>query len=86
MFLFEKKKNPTHVPLAQNFLRRLKTIKHPNIISFVDGIENDEQILIITEKIITLNSHFSKLKEYPKAISWGIHQISVSISFFFFPH
>eukprot|EP01091_Cochliopodium_minus_P013333 TRINITY_DN4272_c0_g3_i3.p1 TRINITY_DN4272_c0_g3~~TRINITY_DN4272_c0_g3_i3.p1 ORF type:complete len:952 (-),score=298.91 TRINITY_DN4272_c0_g3_i3:33-2888(-) len=81
LFSFDKKKNPTYIPLAQNCLRRLKTIKHPNIITYVDGLETEDQISIITEPITTLNSNLPKLEEFPKAISYGIHQVTTAIIF-----
>lgn len=77
LFAFDKRKNGMYTPLAQNAFKKMRVLKHPSVLGFVDGLESETQISIITERVTPLYATFSKLKEFPKAISWGIHQISV---------
>ena len=39
---------------AQNTVQRLKTIRHPNVLKYLDSIETDSAILLATEKVIPL--------------------------------
>lgn len=41
-------------PLAHNALRKLRTLRHPNILKFIDGAETDSTVWIVTEPVRSL--------------------------------
>ena len=70
------------VPLAKNALRKLRTTRHPDVLKFVDAVETDTTIHIVTERVrpltTTLPSWSSRGdKEKEDWLLWGLHRISV---------
>jgi hypothetical protein len=39
IFIFDIKKNPKYLQLARNALKRAKTIRYPDCIRYIDGVE-----------------------------------------------
>ncbi|KAF9559894.1 ARM repeat-containing protein [Agrocybe pediades] len=73
-------------PFAQNALRKLRTTRHPDILRFMDVVESDSSILIMTERVRPLSSvlpqYSSKTaQEREDWILWGLHRISVALTF-----
>ncbi|KAF2069881.1 hypothetical protein CYY_008803 [Polysphondylium violaceum] len=81
VFSFDIKKNPTKLEVAKNGFKRAKTIRHPNFLTFLDGIELETNIYIVTEPISPLDDKITEIKGFEHAISWGIYQISKALSF-----
>ncbi|KAK4704408.1 SCY1-like protein 1, partial [Phenoliferia sp. Uapishka_3] len=46
-------------PLARNALRKLRTLRHPNILKFIDGSETDSAVWIVTEHVRSLAKELS---------------------------
>ncbi|GAA5949077.1 hypothetical protein JCM10213_007084 [Rhodosporidiobolus nylandii] len=44
------------LPLARNSLRKLRALRHPNILKFLDGSESDSAVWIVTEPVVALSS------------------------------
>ncbi|CAL1534610.1 unnamed protein product [Lymnaea stagnalis] len=72
------------IQTAKTSLKRLKTLRHPNILTFLDGIETDKVIYLATEPVVPLETY---LRENDSdghneiAISWGLHQIVKGLAF-----
>jgi len=66
--------------LAKASLKRIKTLRHPSILQFLDSFENDKVIYVATEYVETLGFHLDKLDGNKKDLylAWGIFQITVS--------
>nr|CAB3265905.1 N-terminal kinase-like protein [Phallusia mammillata] len=84
VFLFDVSANSeTAKQTAQASVKRLKTLKHPNILTFIDSLETDKCIYVVTEPVMPLAVHLkeieSKTNEF--AVSWGLHQIVKGLSF-----
>ena len=80
MFIFDMKRNPSKIPLARNALKRSKTIRFPDCLKFVDGIETESQIIIGTEQVETLQSIlFNELDL--KLVCLGIYKITKTLKF-----
>jgi SCY1-like protein 1 len=78
---FTQTRNMT--PLAKNSLRKLRTLRHPDVLKFMDAVETDNTIHIMTERVrplsVTLNSWSGKGKQEKEDwLVWGLHRISVS--------
>ncbi|KAF9242051.1 hypothetical protein BU15DRAFT_44386 [Melanogaster broomeanus] len=78
--------NKPTIPLARNALRKLRTIRHPDVLKFMDVVESDSAILIMTERVrplpAALQAWASKgQQEREDWLLWGLHRISVALAF-----
>ncbi|XP_035933536.1 N-terminal kinase-like protein isoform X1 [Halichoerus grypus] len=71
--------------VAKAAFKRLKTLRHPNILAYIDGLETDKCLHVVTEAVTPLKMY---LKERAEAgglkeleLSWGLHQIVKALSF-----
>jgi glutathione peroxidase-family protein len=59
----------------------MKSIHHPNILNFQDGIENDKAIFIVTERVQPLYNYLKESQDNQSQkeneIAWGLYQIAV---------
>ena len=81
IFAFEiKNGTESKLELAKASLKRIKTLRHPSILQFLDSFENDKVIYVATEYVETLGFHLDKLDGNKKDVylAWGIFQITVS--------
>ncbi|XP_073676126.1 N-terminal kinase-like protein isoform X2 [Garra rufa] len=71
--------------LAKAAFKRTKTLRHPNILSYVDGLETEKSLYIVTEPVTLLAAHLKLQAEKGGAsdleVSWGLHQIVKALSF-----
>ncbi|GAB1599861.1 N-terminal kinase-like protein [Argonauta hians] len=86
IFAFDvKSADSWQLQTAQAAFKRLKTLRHPNILSYLDGLETDRIIYIVTESVVPLCSHISDDDKNggcnELAISWGLHQVAKGVAF-----
>jgi SCY1-like protein 1 len=75
--------NDAYIQLAKAALKRMKTLRHPNILVYLDGVESDKAVYVVTEKAIPLESYLTELKgneknfnaEHLLEIAWGLQQL-----------
>ncbi|TRY54697.1 hypothetical protein DNTS_031232 [Danionella cerebrum] len=71
--------------LAKAAFKRTKTLRHPNILSYVDGLETEKSLYIVTEPVTPLAAYLKLQTEKGAAsdleVSWGLHQIVKALSF-----
>ncbi|TMW66492.1 hypothetical protein Poli38472_004257 [Pythium oligandrum] len=77
--------------LTQNALKRIKTLRHPNILAFVDGTEvpNNGPIVLVTEPVIPLAQYLEDLRreygatsdEFQMSVSWGLRSVLLALQF-----
>jgi len=72
--------------LAKNAVRKLRTIRHPDVLKFMDAIETDTVIFVMTERVRSLTSVLPTwtsrdVTEREDWLLWGLHRISVGIPF-----
>ncbi|XP_010634481.1 N-terminal kinase-like protein [Fukomys damarensis] len=71
--------------VAKAAFKRLKTLRHPNILAYIDGLETEKCLHIVTEAVTPLGMYLKArgeaggLKE--QELSWGLHQIVKALSF-----
>lgn len=71
--------------LAKASVKRLKTVRHPNILTYVDSLQGDKVIYLVTEYVEPLetritSSSFSNRKGLLSS-AWGIYQLARALSF-----
>ncbi|XP_058443851.1 N-terminal kinase-like protein isoform X2 [Malaya genurostris] len=80
-------KNGTDVKLelARAAVKRLKTLRHPSILQFLDSLETDKVLYVATEQVEPLGTYFEKLvgegSQKDLSLAWGIFQITRALSF-----
>ncbi|KAG2601581.1 probable inactive serine/threonine-protein kinase scy1 isoform X2 [Panicum virgatum] len=82
-----------HLVAGRNGVKRLRTVRHPNILSFLhsteaevpDGPAMKHTIYIVTEPVMPLSEKLKELNlggtQRDEYFAWGLHQISKAVSF-----
>ncbi|KAG6862350.1 hypothetical protein C0995_016048 [Termitomyces sp. Mi166 len=71
---------------ATNALRKLRSTRHPDVLKFMDAVETDTIIYIMTERVRPLQSVLQSwsgrdAREREDWLLWGLHRISVALTF-----
>ncbi|VEN42679.1 unnamed protein product [Callosobruchus maculatus] len=82
VFVFDLKSNTdADLDIAKSAVKRLKTLRHPSVLTYIDSLESDKVLYLATEHVDPLKDHLEKLPlEGPQRdlyIAWGIFQITV---------
>nr|XP_040031071.1 N-terminal kinase-like protein [Gasterosteus aculeatus aculeatus] len=71
--------------LAKAAFKRMKTLRHPNILAYVDGLETEKSLYLVTEQVTPLAVHLKAQADRGGSgeleVSWGLHQIVKALSF-----
>ncbi|XP_057958163.1 uncharacterized protein LOC131151022 [Malania oleifera] len=82
-----------HLAAGRNGVKRLRTVRHPNILSFLHGTEAETfdgsamkvTIYIVTEPVVPLSEKIRELglevTQRDEYYAWGLHQIAKAVSF-----
>ncbi|KAK3230424.1 hypothetical protein Dsin_002305 [Dipteronia sinensis] len=82
-----------HLAAARNGVKRLRTVRHPNILSFLhstevesfDGSTSKVTIYIVTEPVMPLSEKIKELglsgSQRDEYYAWGLNQIAKAVSF-----
>ncbi|TCD64866.1 hypothetical protein EIP91_003532 [Steccherinum ochraceum] len=79
-------KNRNCMPIAKNALRKLRTIRHPDVLKFLDAVETDSTIHIMTERVRPLAPAIQErasrsAQDKKNWLLWGLHRITVALTF-----
>lgn len=80
VFEYDLTEKKATIPLAKNALRKLRTTRHPDILKFMDAVESDSTIYIMTERVRPLRAALQSSRtaqEREDWLLWGLHRISV---------
>ena len=72
------------LPFAKNAARKLRVTRHPDVLKFLDSVETDTTVYIMTERVRPLSAamqDWSSKSENAREdwLLWGLHRVSVSI-------
>ncbi|XP_009590239.1 uncharacterized protein LOC107824750 isoform X2 [Nicotiana tabacum] len=85
--------NDGHLAAGRNGVKRLRTVRHPNILSFLhsteaenfDGSTTKVIIYIVTEPVMPLSEKLKELglkgTQRDEYYAWGLHRIAKAVSF-----
>ena len=66
-------------------VKRLKTLKHPSVLTYIHSVETDRAVLLATEPVSPLQEHLEQLVDRgPRRdnyIAWGIFQVCRALAF-----
>lgn len=82
VFVYDiKNGSEAKLELAKAAVKRLKTLRHPSILQFLDSLETDKMLYVATEAVEPLGTHIAKLAtDGPQKdlyLAWGVFQITV---------
>ncbi|KAI6189626.1 hypothetical protein M3Y97_00029000 [Aphelenchoides bicaudatus] len=65
--------------------QKLKTIRHPNVLTFYDSLEVENKFYLITEPCLPINVYFEQNKmnagRQELLVSWGLYQVMSCLKF-----
>lgn len=82
MFIADLTKSSMIASAARNSLKRLKVLRHPQILKLLDGVEADGKIYIATEPVKPFTQLQSKVTNSRDHLLWNIHSLIVSLPYF----
>lgn len=88
VFVYEiKNGSEAKLELAKAAVKRLKTLRHPSILQYLDSHETEKMLYVAVETVEPLGTHITKLAaDGPQKdlyLAWGVFQITVIFLLFF---
>ncbi|KAF9320717.1 hypothetical protein BG003_005168 [Podila horticola] len=68
------------LPLARNAFKKFRTIRHPDLIKYIDGVETESYIYIVTDAVTPLHDHLRSNLD-PNLIRWGLYKVANVLKF-----
>ncbi|KAG0034942.1 MutS protein msh4 [Podila clonocystis] len=68
------------LPLARNAFKKFRTIRHPDLIKYIDGVETESYIYIVTDAVTPLQDHLRSNLD-PNLIRWGLYKVANVLKF-----
>ncbi|XP_063831446.1 N-terminal kinase-like protein isoform X2 [Ostrinia nubilalis] len=86
IFLFDvQKSSETQFDIAKASLKKLKTMRHPSLLHYLDSVESEKFLYVATEYVEPLATHIEDMKlqgqQRELFLAWGIFQITRALSF-----
>ncbi|KAL5506966.1 CEX1 [Sanghuangporus vaninii] len=88
IFIFDSNQPPRRnlLPLAKNALKKLRTVRHPDVLKFIDTADSDSIVYIMTEHVRPLGQILQSwaakgAKEREEWLLWGLQRISTALAF-----
>ena len=90
---FRKRGNAEEIRAARNGAKRLRTVRHPNVLRLIDSydLENGDDgqgpvVYVVTERVKTLREVLHTMKDFTakqrnEYLAWGLKQITAAVSF-----
>jgi SCY1-like protein 1 len=72
------------LPLAKNALKKLKTIRHPSILTYIDCFDTESAVYIVTQRVTPLTvvmeeEQLADKEQREQWLIWGLERITVCI-------
>ncbi|CAO3638425.1 unnamed protein product [Cunninghamella blakesleeana] len=80
IFVFDCNKNRDKIQLAKNTFKRLRTLRHPDLLKYLDGVETDQAIMFVTDPVEPLSNQLNQNPDQ-NLILWGLYKIANAIKF-----
>ncbi|KAI7834254.1 armadillo-type protein [Kickxella alabastrina] len=78
IFVFDKTRGSSYTAVAQNGLKRMRTLRHPGILRYLEGAETSDTIYIATEPVTPLSLESSNDDGLRR---WGFYKIAETLKF-----
>ncbi|CAO3585997.1 unnamed protein product [Absidia cylindrospora] len=70
MFVFDCSKHRDRIQMAGNAFKRLRTLRHPDLLKYLDGVENEQAIMFVTDPVEPLSNQLAQ--DPIKTLSFGV--------------
>ncbi|KAK3865081.1 hypothetical protein Pcinc_029278 [Petrolisthes cinctipes] len=67
--------------LARAAVKKLKTLRHPCVLTFMDSLENERLVYLVTEPVTPLMCWLRQNTHPTPALAWGLLQITKALAF-----
>lgn len=89
VFVYDiKNGSDTKLEIAKSSMKRLKTLRHPSVLQYLDSFESDKMLYVATEYVQPLGIYLETVDRESQQndlyLAWGIFQITVSAMQIFF--
>ncbi|KAJ3020363.1 hypothetical protein HKX48_000892 [Thoreauomyces humboldtii] len=81
IFIFDIARNRDKLPLARNALKKCRTIRHPDVLRVLEGVETEAKIIIGTEAVEPLTKQTPLKALNPNLVAWGLYKIAMALKF-----
>ncbi|KAI8051691.1 armadillo-type protein [Syncephalis plumigaleata] len=82
VLVYEKARGSSgELALARNAFSKFRTIRHPGLIRYIDGIETDAYIYLATDTIRPLRAVLNNSERNDNLIAWGLFNIAKMVHF-----
>ncbi|TPX56494.1 hypothetical protein PhCBS80983_g04505 [Powellomyces hirtus] len=81
VFVFDLARHRDKLPLARNALKKCRTIRHPDMLRVLEGVETDTKIIIGTEPVTPLSTQTPLKSLNPNLIAWGLYKLAMALKF-----
>ncbi|XP_014480227.1 PREDICTED: N-terminal kinase-like protein [Dinoponera quadriceps] len=88
VFVFDVKNGgEPQLDIARSAVKRLKTLRHPSILAYLDSLETDKMVYLATERVEPLHNRLTRKCDAESRsknelyFSWGIFQITRALNF-----
>lgn len=70
---------------ARCALRRLRTLRHPNVLGYIDSLETEQCLYLVTEAVTPLRCRLRDPGGGPseEEVAWGLHQLLTALAFLY---
>ncbi|RKP10625.1 armadillo-type protein [Thamnocephalis sphaerospora] len=81
IFAYDRARGSTgQLALARNAFSKFRTIRHPGLLRYVDGIETEEHIYLVTDPVRPLQAVLADDRD-DNVIAWGLFSIASMLNF-----
>ncbi|KAJ2817337.1 Nuclear aminoacylation-dependent tRNA export pathway component, partial [Coemansia sp. 'formosensis'] len=80
VFVLVKARGSSYTAVAQNTLKRMRTLRHPGILRYLEGAETAEAVYIATEPVTPLTQALDVDKS-DELKQWGLYKIAETMRF-----
>lgn len=89
VFVYDiKSGSDTKLEILRHSIKKLKTLRHPCLLQFLDSLETDKVLYVATELVEPLGTYIEHLDmgspQKDLYLAWGIFQVTVSDLYRFF--
>ncbi|KAI8060892.1 armadillo-type protein [Gongronella butleri] len=80
IFVFDCNVHRDKIQMARNMFKRLRTLRHPDLLTYLDGVETEQAIMFVTEKVDPVSSQLNQNPDTNLTL-WGLYKIANAIKF-----